>query len=82
MTAGAAPFTKQRTTGRPSEPVMAWKVAMSLYVGSNGRVARRGSRSRVVSMSRPALCARISRAPSVGSPTTLPSTSCASLATT
>ena len=32
-------------------------------------------------MSRPALCARTSSAPSVGSPTTLPSTSLASLAT-
>jgi hypothetical protein len=55
---------------------------MSLIVGSNGKVASRGSRSRVASMSSPALCASTSSAPSVGSPTTRPSTSCASFATT
>ncbi len=79
--AGAAPFTKHRTTGRPSASVVALNVAMSLIVASNGRVASRGSRSRVASMSRPALWPSTSSAPSVGSPTTFPSTSWASLAT-
>ena len=41
----------------------------------------RGTSSRVASMSSPALWASTSRAPSVGSPMTLPSTSLASLAT-
>ena len=45
-----------------------------------GSVASLGRRSRVASMSTPALCPRTSSAPSVGSPTTSPSTSLASLA--
>jgi hypothetical protein len=81
ITAGAAPLTKQRTTGRPAASWTWQKVAISLQDGSNGSVASRGRRSRVLSMSRPALCPRMSRAPSVGSPTTSPFTRSASLAT-
>ena len=55
MTAGAAPLTKHRTTPRPDASVAELNVAMSLYVGSNGSVASRGIRSRVASMSSPAL---------------------------
>ena len=55
ITAGAAPLTKHRTTGRPVASAAVWNVAISLYVGSNGSVASRGSRSRVSSMSIPAL---------------------------
>ncbi len=55
ITAGAAPLTKHRTTGRPAASTAELKVAISLYVGSNGKVASRGSRSRVASMSSPAL---------------------------
>lgn len=78
--AGAAPFTKQRTTGFPAASRAELKVAISLYAGSNGSVASCGSSWRVDSMSRPALWPSTSRAPSVGSPTTLPSASFASLA--
>ena len=61
---------------------LAWlKVAISLYVGSNGSVARRGSCSRVASIDSPALCASTRSAPSVGSPTTLPSTAWSGCAT-
>ena len=79
ITAGAAPLTKTRTTGFPDSSLASQKAAMSLYVGSNGRVASRGYAACVPSMSSFALCPRTSRAPSVGSPTTLPSTSLASL---
>ena len=78
-TAGAAPLTKQRTTALPEASVVEENVAMSLYTGSNGSVVSRGNRSRLVSMSSPALWPSTSRAPSVGSPTTLPFSSLASL---
>jgi hypothetical protein len=42
ITAGAAPLTKHRITGRPAVSVAELNVAISLYVGSNGSVASRG----------------------------------------
>src|SRR5664279_1387494 len=81
ITAGAAPFTKQRTTAVPDASTLLVKTAISLYVESNGRVATREYCSRVPSTLSPAFAPSTSRAPSVGSPTTLPSSSLASLAT-
>ena len=81
ITAGAAPLTNTRTTGLPDASLASQNAAMSLYVGSKGSVARRGSDSWIPSMSNCALCPRTSSAPSVGSPTTLPLTSLASFAT-
>ncbi len=42
ITAGPAPLTNIRTTAFPDASLASAKTAMSLYVGSNGSVARRG----------------------------------------
>ena len=81
ITAGAAPFTKQRTTSLARRVGGGVEGRHQLVGGverQRGRDA--GTSLRLASMSSPALWARTSRAPSVGSPTTLPFTSLASLA--
>ena len=42
ITAGPAPLTNARTTAFPDASLASAKTAISLYVGSNGRVASRG----------------------------------------
>ena len=74
-----APFTKQRTTLRPSSS-SSWNVAMNLYSESNGTSATRGNSRRVSSTSIPPFAASTTRAASVGSPTISPSWTAASLA--
>jgi hypothetical protein len=52
---------------------MRWKVAMNLYAESNGTSATRGNFARVSSASAPSFAASTTRAASVGSPMTAPS---------
>jgi hypothetical protein len=57
----------------PNQSGRSWKVAMNLYSESNGTSARRGRASRVSGASAPIFAASTTKAASVGSPMTDPS---------
>ena len=71
-TTSGAPLTSSTVCSAPSRAIR-WNVAMNLYSESNGTSASRGYARRVSSTSTPIFAARTTRAASVGSPITEPS---------